>query len=97
MAGMQKENLPKSKANQLIARGAFTVMAAFIVSNLVGLLAKTMTARHFGTGVDSNAFLQPIDFLKFFSILLPGELWGLLLFRYSQGYWQKMKIRKHGD
>ena len=76
MAGMQKENLPKSKANQLIARGAFTVMAAFIVSNLVGLLAKTMTARHFGTGVDSNAFFAANRFSEILFNLVAGGALG---------------------
>ena len=43
-------------AGRSIARGAATVMAAFIISNLLGLLAKILTARAFGTSGEIDAF-----------------------------------------
>ena len=56
MANMQNNENAQSEATRKIARGAATVMGAFIVSNLIGLLAKTLTARFFGTGIESDAF-----------------------------------------
>jgi len=52
------------QANRQIARAAGTVMVAYILSNLAGLLAKTLTARAFGTGADSEAFLCCQSFLR---------------------------------
>ncbi len=76
MAGMQKENSLNSKANKTIARGAITVMSAFIISNLVGLLAKTLTARYFGTGIESNAFFAANRFSEILFNLVAGGALG---------------------
>ena len=76
MAAMQ--SLPSSgeKANLQIARAAGTVMAAFIVSNLVGLLAKTLTARAFGTGFESNSFFAANRFSEILFNLVAGGALG---------------------
>jgi len=75
MAAMQAENHPGYSANSQIARAAGTVMLAFIVSNLVGLIAKTMTARSFGTGIESNAFFAANRFSEIlFSLVAGGAL-----------------------
>ena len=76
MAGMQKGNSLNSKANKTIARGAITVMSAFIISNLVGLFAKTLTARYFGTGVESNAFFAANRFSEILFNLVAGGALG---------------------
>ena len=51
-------------------------MAAFIVSNLVGLLAKTLTAREFGTSIDSNAFFAANRFSEILFNLVAGGALG---------------------
>jgi putative peptidoglycan lipid II flippase len=76
MAGMQKENSVGSKATQTIARGALTVMLAFVISNLIGLLAKTLTARYFGTGIESNAFFAANRFSEILFNLVAGGALG---------------------
>ena len=76
MAGMQKERSPNLKANKTIARGAITVMSAFVISNLVGLLAKTLTARYFGTGIESNAFFAANRFSEILFNLVAGGALG---------------------
>ena len=76
MAGMQKENSHNSKATKTIARGAITVMSAFIISNLVGLFAKTLTARYFGTGIESNAFFAANRFSEILFNLVAGGALG---------------------
>ena len=76
MAGMQKTPLVGSKATKTIARGAITVMSAFIISNLVGLLAKTLTARYFGTGIESNAFFAANRFSEILFNLVAGGALG---------------------
>jgi putative peptidoglycan lipid II flippase len=43
-------------ANRRVARAATTVMAAFIVSNLLGLLRQILVARAFGTTPEMEAF-----------------------------------------
>ena len=43
-------------ANRQIARAAGTVMAAFVLSNLTGLLRQILVSRAFGTGVEIDAF-----------------------------------------
>lgn len=76
MAFMQidyRESLP---AGSRIARAAGTVMAAFIFSNIVGLLAKTLTARAFGTGVESNAFFAANRFSEILFNLVAGGALG---------------------
>lgn len=51
-------------------------MAAFIISNLVGLLAKTLTARVFGTGSESNAFFAANRFSEILFNLVAGGALG---------------------
>ena len=43
-------------SNRQIARAAGTVMAAFVISNLTGLLRMILVARAFGTGAEVDAF-----------------------------------------
>ena len=76
MAAMQADLHTPLKANTQIARAAGTVMAAFIVSNLVGLLAKTLTAREFGTGIESNAFFAANRFSEILFNLVAGGALG---------------------
>ena len=76
MASMEKQTPTRGKKRQSIARGAVTVMAAFIVSNLVGLLAKTLTARYFGTSVESNAFFAANRFSEILFNLVAGGALG---------------------
>lgn len=49
-------NETTSSANRQIARAAGTVMFAFIISNLAGLLRQILVARAFGTQADIDAF-----------------------------------------
>ncbi len=76
MAGMQEKQIHKRTANQTIARGAMTVMVAFIISNLVGLLAKTLTARFFGTSIESSAFFAANRFSEILFNLVAGGALG---------------------
>ena len=76
MARMEKEPTQRPAANAQIARAAGTVMAAFIFSNLVGLLAKTLTARVFGTGIESNAFFAANRFSEILFNLVAGGALG---------------------
>lgn len=55
MENSSKETQPQS-ANQQIARGAMTVMAAFVLSNLVGLLRQVLISQAFGTSAQIDAF-----------------------------------------
>ena len=73
---MQNQTAKQPAANAQIARAAGTVMAAFILSNLVGLLAKTMTARVFGTGIESNAFFAANRFSEILFNLVAGGALG---------------------
>lgn len=97
MAGMQEKQAHKRSANQIIARGAMTVMVAFIISNLVGLFAKTLTARFFGTSVQSSAFFAANRFSEIlFNLVAGGALGsafipvytGLLVKEEKQKSWQ---------
>jgi len=47
---------PGENANRQIARAAGTVMIAFIVSNLAGLVRQILVANAFGTGAEMEAF-----------------------------------------
>jgi putative peptidoglycan lipid II flippase len=47
---------PTQTANRQIARGAGVVMAAFILSNLVGLVRQVLISRAFGTQTEIDAF-----------------------------------------
>ena len=73
---MAKETESSHSANSQIARAAGTVMFAFIISNLVGLLAKTLTARAFGTGVESNSFFAANRFSEILFNLVAGGALG---------------------
>jgi len=48
--------MEKSSANRQIARAASTVMLAFIISNLIGLVRQIVIAHAFGTGSEVEAF-----------------------------------------
>ncbi len=61
-----------ASANRQIARAAGTVMLAFVASNLVGLLAKMLTARTFGTGAESEAFYAANRFTEILFNLVAG-------------------------
>ena len=75
MARMQNQPAMQPAANTQIARAAGTVMAAFVVSQLFGLLAKTLTARVFGTSIESNAFFAANRFSEIlFSLVAGGAL-----------------------
>jgi putative peptidoglycan lipid II flippase len=47
---------PSTSADRQIARAAGTVMAAFILSNLAGLVRQILVADAFGTGLEIDAF-----------------------------------------
>ena len=51
-----EDTAPTQTANRRIARAALTVMAAFILSSLVGLLRNTVITNAFGTSVDLDSF-----------------------------------------
>ena len=53
---METQTTPPESANRQIARAAGTVMAAFILSNLVGLLRGMVITGAFGTSADLDAF-----------------------------------------
>ncbi|HAF61048.1 MAG TPA: murein biosynthesis integral membrane protein MurJ [Anaerolineaceae bacterium] len=71
----EKEN-SIHQANHQIARAAGTVMVAYIISNLAGLLAKTLTAKAFGTGADSEAFYAANRFSEILFNLVAGGALG---------------------
>jgi putative peptidoglycan lipid II flippase len=48
--------IPETSADRQIARAAGTVMAAFILSNLAGLVRQILVADAFGTGSEIDAF-----------------------------------------
>ncbi len=70
------ENTQAPSANRQIARAAGTVMIAMVVSQLVGLLAKTLTARAFGTGLESDAFFAANRFSEIIFNLVAGGALG---------------------
>ncbi len=76
MADMLGEREKKRSANNTIVRGALTVMVAFIFSNLIGLAAKTMTARYFGAGIESSAFFAANRFSEILFNLVAGGALG---------------------
>ena len=49
-------HIPAPTANRQIARAAGTVMVAFVLSNLAGLLRQILVANAFGTGMEIEAF-----------------------------------------
>mgnify|MGYP000959020202 FL=1 len=56
MERMSSNSQSAAAANRQIARAATTVMAAFILSNLVGLLRGILVYRAFGTSADLDSF-----------------------------------------
>jgi len=70
------ENTQDKSANRQIARAAGTVMGAMVVSQVVGLLAKTLTARAFGTGLESDAFFAANRFSEIIFNLVAGGALG---------------------
>lgn len=73
---MSPEENTVHQANRQIARAAGTVMVAYILSNLAGLLAKTLTARAFGTGAGSEAFYAANRFSEILFNLVAGGALG---------------------
>jgi putative peptidoglycan lipid II flippase len=66
------EPQPAHSANRQIARAAGTVMLAMMCSQVVGLLAKVLTARAFGTGAESEAFFAANRFAEIIFNLVAG-------------------------
>jgi len=61
-----------STANRQIARSAVTVMAAIVISQLIGLVAKSITGAAFGTGRESEAFFAANRFSEILFNLVAG-------------------------
>lgn len=62
-------------ANRQIARAAGTVMAAFVLSNLAGLVRQILVSRAFGTGAEIDAFNAAARFPDLlFSLVAGGAL-----------------------
>ncbi len=59
-------------ANRQIVRAAGTVMFALVLSQLVGLLAKSLTGQTFGTGPESEAFFAANRFPEILFNLVAG-------------------------
>jgi len=72
---LENDGKKKASGNQIV-RAAGTVMVAFVFSNLVGLFAKTLTARMFGTGIESNAFFAANRFSEILFNLVAGGALG---------------------
>jgi len=66
----------ETRANHQIARAAGTVMVAFIFSNIIGLIAKTLTARAYGTGAEGEAFFAANRFSEILFNLVAGGALG---------------------
>jgi len=62
----------QSTANHQIARAAGTVMAAFVFSQLIGLVAKSLTGSTFGTSAESEAFFAANRFAEILFNLVAG-------------------------
>ncbi len=73
---MRSDLTSERNANQQIARAAGIVMVAFVISNVVGLFAKTLTARAFGTGFESNSFFAANRFSEILFNLVAGGALG---------------------
>ena len=59
-------------ANRQIAKAAGTIMAAFILSNLIGLLRQVLVSRAFGTGTEMDAFNAASTFPDLIFNLIAG-------------------------
>lgn len=66
------EPIPELSANRQIARAAGTVAFAIIISQLVGLLAKSLTGLTFGTSAESEAFFAANRFAEILFNLVAG-------------------------
>ena len=66
-----EENIPSS-ANRQIARAAGTVMGAIILSQVVGLAAKSLAGSTFGTSAESEAFFAANRFSEILFNLVAG-------------------------
>lgn len=64
--------IPQESANRQIARAASIVMVAIIISQLVGLLAKSLTGQAFGTSAESEAFFAANRFAEILFNLVAG-------------------------
>ncbi len=63
---------PASTANRQIARAAGTVMVAFALSNLVGLVRQILITRAFGTGRAIDSFYAASTFPDLIFALVAG-------------------------
>ena len=88
---------PAVSANRQIARAAGTVMAAFIISNLVGLARNMIVIREFGTGLELDSFYAANRIAEtLFNLIAGGALGsafiptftGLLTRGNRQGAWK---------
>jgi putative peptidoglycan lipid II flippase len=61
-----------SQANRQIARAAGTVMVAFVISNLVGLVRQILISRQFGTGPELDAFYTASTYPDLVFALIAG-------------------------
>jgi putative peptidoglycan lipid II flippase len=66
------DSIPQETANRQIARAAGTVMVAIVISQLVGLLAKSLTGQAFGTSPESEAFFAANRFAEILFNLVAG-------------------------
>ena len=73
---MQAETNSSQNSNAQIARSAGTVMAAFVISKFIGLLATSLTARVFGTSPASNCFFAANRFSEIIFNLVAGGALG---------------------
>lgn len=64
--------IPELSANRQIAHAAGTVAFAIIISQLVGLLAKSLTGQAFGTSAESEAFFAANRFAEILFNLVAG-------------------------
>ena len=76
MAYMQNEKESSQNTNARIARAAGTVGIAFVISNVFGLISKTMIARTFGTGIYSNCYFAANRFSEILFNLVAGGALG---------------------
>ena len=69
-------NQQSDSANRQIARAAGTVMVAMVLSQAMGLIAKMLTSRAFGTGMESEAFFAANRFAEIIFNLVAGGALG---------------------
>ncbi|HTP02700.1 MAG TPA: murein biosynthesis integral membrane protein MurJ [Anaerolineales bacterium] len=94
---MEENTDTGSTANRQIARAAATVMAAFALSNLVGLVRQILITRAFGTGAAIDSFYAASTFPDLIFALVAGgalasafipTFTGLLVKDDRSGAWQ---------